>query len=203
MHHGSVLHSLAYQAALVLTPVAGAVAIFKGGRPERYGAALFLAVVIGTDLYAMVAQRMGYWAWDSMAHLDLVSTFVISSFFLYLAVRYGSLWLAAAMVVQGTELYFARTYIDEGKSGLYTYGFELNIICASVLALLLTAAILSWRGRILARKADETRAVLTERRREEQQRKFEEMLAGRPRQAPPPMPAPGRVARLTIEPPPA
>jgi len=203
MHHGSLLHSLVYQAALVMTPVAGALALFKGGKPERYGAGFFLAVLLGTDLYAMVAQRLGYWAWDSMANVDMISTFAISSFFLYLAVRYASLWLAAAMVVQGTELYFARAYIDQGKSGLYAYGFELNIICVSVLSLLSAAAIISWLGRVQARKAEQKRSELTERRRMEQQRKFEAMLAARPKPMPTPKPAPGRVARLIIEPPPA
>jgi hypothetical protein len=200
--HVSLLHSLVYQAALAMTPIAGGLALIKGGKPERYGAAFFLAVLLSSDVYAFVAQRLGYWAWDSLAHVDMVSTFAISSFFLYLAVRYASLWLAAAMVVQGTELYFARSYIDEGKSGLYNYGFELNIICLAVLSLLLTAAILSWQGRIAARKAEQKRVELTDRRREEQQRRFEAMLAERPKPAPAPKPAPGRVARLIIEPPP-
>ena len=59
-----------------------------------------------------VSRHLGYPLAHSMPYVELVSTFAVSCGFLYLAVRYASLWLAAAMVVQGTELYFARAFIN-------------------------------------------------------------------------------------------
>ena len=154
------------------------------------------------DFVLPVAKHFGYALHDSMPYVELLSTFAVSSGFLYLAVRYASLWLAAAMVVQGTELYFARAFIDSSPRNFNLYATEVNIITASVLGILGGAAIVSWRARIQTTRDEAKRSeVVTERERARDQ-KFREMFEGRPAPLPAPAPTRGGVARLIIEPPP-
>jgi hypothetical protein len=211
--HFLVLKHLIHLTAVWATPICGGIAVIKGGKPERIGAIVFVGVLLLTDVFEALAGPMasraaiatagpsGWADTASLANIDLVSTFLMSSFFLYLAVRYASLWLAAAMIIHATELYFTRLYIDSGFSTFPIYAVELNLICTLVLATLAGAALWSWRSRVVRRRVDAKRAALTAQRREEQERRFQAMFEHR---APPPLApaAPGRVARLIIEPPP-
>jgi hypothetical protein len=191
-----------YVLQLCAIPVAGGLAIFKGNKPERYGATILLIPTLLEDLVLPVSHHFGYALHSSMPYVELLSTFAVSSGFLYLAVRYASLWLAAAMVVQGTELYFARAFIDSSPRNFNLYATEVNIITASVLGILGGAAIVSWRARIQTTRDEAKRSeVVTERERARDQ-KFREMFEGRPAPLPAPAPTRGGVARLIIEPPP-
>ncbi|HXQ10707.1 MAG TPA: hypothetical protein VN805_06870 [Caulobacteraceae bacterium] len=212
--HLLLLKHVVHLTAMYATPVCGGIAILKGGKPERIGAAVFIGAILLTDLFFAVGShpgavgtavtatfKSGYADPTTAANIDLVSTLLLSCFFLYLAIRYGSLWLAAAMIIQASELYFARLYIDSGFNTFPIYAIELNAICALVLFTLAAAALWSWRSRLVKRRVDAKRAALTAQRRQEQERRFQAMFEHR---APPPLAAasPGRVARLTIEPPP-
>lgn len=212
--HFLVLKHLIHLTAVWATPICGGIAIIKGGKPERIGAAVFVGVLVLTDVFEALAGPMasraaiaiagpsGWADTASLANIDLVSTFLMSCFFLYLAIRYASLWLATAMIIEASELYFARLYINSGFSTFNTYAIELNLVSALVLAMLASAALWSWRSRVVKRRNDAKRAALTAQRREEQERRFQAMFEHRT--PPPPLaPAsPGRVARLIIEPPP-
>ncbi|HEX4198614.1 MAG TPA: hypothetical protein VHZ26_14340 [Caulobacteraceae bacterium] len=191
-----------YVLQLCAIPLAGGVAVFKGDKPERYGAIILLTPTLIEDVVLPVARHFGYPLHDSMPYVELLSTFAVSSGFLYLAVRYASLWLAAAMVVQGTELYFARAFIDSSPRNFNLYATEVNIITASVLGILGGAAVVSWRARSRKQHSEAKRAELVVERERARDRKFREMFEGRPA----PVSAPARthrgVARLTIEPPP-
>src|SRR5580704_2885226 len=101
-----------YVLQLCAIPVAGGLALFKGEKPERYGAIVLLVPTLLEDVASPISHYLGHSLSGISPYLELVSTFAVSCGFLYLAVRYASLWLAAAMVVQGTELYFARAFID-------------------------------------------------------------------------------------------
>jgi|HubBroStandDraft_4_1064222.scaffolds.fasta_scaffold81571_2 hypothetical protein len=211
--HLLLIKHVIHLTAVWATPICGGIAIIKGGKPERFGAAGLLGVIVLTDLFFALAGPMagkaaiavtgpsGWANTGSLAYIDLYSTLLLSSFFLYLAIRYASLWLAAAMIIMGSELYFARLYIDSLYSNFTLYAIELNLISTLVLATLAGAALWSWRSRVVKRRVDAKRAALTAQRREEQERRFQAMFEHR---APPPLaPAsPGRVARLIIEPPP-
>jgi hypothetical protein len=214
------MHLLAFKhvihlTAMYATPICGGIALIKGGKPERFGAAVYIGALLLTDLFFAIGShpgavgaaatatfKSGYTDPTTAANIDLVSTLLVSGFFLYLAIRYGSLWLAAAMIIDASELYFARLYIDSGFSTFPTYAIELNLICTLVLTTLAVAALWSWRDRVVKRRTDAKRAELTARRRAEQERRFQAMFEHR--SPPPPLapPSPGRVARLTIEPPP-
>jgi hypothetical protein len=211
--HLLLIKHIVHLTAVWATPICGAIAILKGGKPERIGMIVFVGTILLTDIffalagpmaskaYVAVAGPSGWADTASTANIDLVSTFLMSCFFLYLAIRYASLWLAAAMIIEASELYFARLYIDSGFSTFTTYAIEINLVSALVLAMLASAALWSWRTRAVKHRTEAKRAALTARRREDQERRFQAMFEHRA--PPPPMPAsPGRVARLIIEPPP-
>lgn len=200
MHFLLVKH-LVHEAAIVSTPVGGGIALIKGDTPERLGAAAYVAVVLLTDLVFATAPSLGYAKAGSINYIDLVSTLVVSSFFLYLAVRYGSLWLAAAMVVDASELYFARTYIDAEQPSYALYALEINLICLIVFSLLGGAALWSWRARIRGRSAEAKREEAAQRRQDAWARQYETLLAGRLAEAAAPAPIRNGRAYLTIEPP--
>jgi len=195
-----------YVLQLCAIPLAGGLAIFKGDKPERYGAIILLIPVLLEDAVLPVSTHLGYHLHNVMPYVELVSTFMVSSGFLYIAVRYASLWLAAAMVVQGTELYFTRAFIDSGvdsgPANFNLYGSEVNSITIIVLSILGGAAIASWRARSQKRSAEAKRSELITERARARDQKFREMFEGRPAPSPAPAPTRGGVARLIIEPPP-
>jgi hypothetical protein len=212
--HLLLIKHVIHLTAMYATPICGGIAVIKGGKPERIGAAVFVGAILLTDLFFALGPHLGpvgsavtatfksgYADRASVANIDVVSTLFLSCFFLYLAIRYASLWLAAAMIIQASEFYFVRDYIDAGPSDFNAYAIELNSICTLVLATLAGAALVSWRGRAVKRKEDAKRETLVARRREEQERRWRVLLESRP-PMPVHAPAPGRVARLIIEPPP-
>jgi hypothetical protein len=191
-----------YVLQLCAIPLAGGVALFKGDKPERYGATIVLIPTLLEDVILPVSKHLGYPLADSMPYVEMLSTFAVSCGLLYLAVRYASLWLAAAMVVEGTELYFVRAFIDASPRNFNLYATEVNVISAGVLGILGGAAIVSWRARIQKGRADAKRAELLTEREQARDLKFREMFESRPASAPAPAQTSRGVARLIIEPPP-
>jgi hypothetical protein len=191
-----------YVLQLCAIPLAGGVALFKGDKPERYGATIVLIPTLLEDVILPVSKHLGYALSDSMPYVEMLSTFAVSCGLLYLAVRYASLWLAAAMVVEGTELYFVRAFIDSSPRNFNLYATEVNVISAGVLGILGGAAIASWRARVQRSRSDAKRAELVTERERARDQKFREIFDGRPAAAPAPAPTRGGVARLIIEPPP-
>lgn len=197
-----VVTYVTYVLQLCAIPLAGGLALFKGDKPERYGATILLIPTLLEDVALPVSRHFGYALHSSMPYVELLSTFAVSCGFLYLAVRYASLWLAAAMVVQGTELYFARAFIDSTPRNFNLYATEVNIITASVLGILGGAAIVSWRARILKGRADAKRAALVTEREQARDLRFREMFESRPAPVATPAKTSRGMARLIIEPPP-
>ena len=192
-----------YVLQLCAIPLAGGVALFKGDKPERYGATIVLIPTLLEDVILPVSKHLGYALADSMPYVEMLSTFAVACGLLYLAVRYASLWLAAAMVVMGTELYFVRAFIDSSPRNFNLYATEVNTVTASVLGILGGAAIVSWRAGIQKVRVDAKRAALMSERDQARDLKFREMFESRPALT---AAAPGQtrtgVARLIIEPPP-
>ena len=194
---------ITYVLYLCAVPIAGGLAIFKGDKPERYGAIIFLIPTLTETAVLPLAKSLGYPLPHDLPFIELTSTFVNACGFLYLAVRYASLWLAAAMIVLGTELYFVRAFIDSDPPNYNLYITEVNCVTATVLTILGGAAVVSWRARLEKRRSDSKRAGLVTERQRARDLKFREMFESRP--TPPPLPAARTrrgVARLTIEPPP-
>src|ERR1700722_5744994 len=169
MHLLLIKHAI-HLIAVYETPICGALAILKGGKPERIGTVVFIAAILLTDLFFAVGAhpwrvgtavtatfKSGSALPAAPTNVRLGSAPLLSCFFLYLAIRYGSLWLAAAMIIEASELYFARLYID-GFSSFPLYAIELNAICVLVLFTLAGAAMSSWRMRVVKRRQEATRA---------------------------------------------
>ena len=70
----------------------GAFAWWKGGPPERLGSLMLAVTWIGADVARSLSGRM------VRALTLLVSDLLTSAGFLYIAIRYSSLWLGAAMI---------------------------------------------------------------------------------------------------------
>jgi hypothetical protein len=198
--HLLLAKQIVHIAAMAAMPVAGGIAFIKGDMPERLGAGACLGVMVLTELVFGLAPHLGYTITASLPYIDLVSSLVLSSIFLYLAVRYGSLWLAASMVIQASELYFAREYIDAERPNYTLYSFEINLICVVVFSFLGAAAIWSWRARTRRRRDDAKREEAANRRQEAWSHQYETLLAGRLAEVAAPAPVRNGRAHLTIEP---
>ena len=197
-----VITYVTYVLQLCAIPVAGGLALFKGDKPERYGATIVLIPTLLEDVVLPVSKHLGYPLANSMPYVEMLSTSAIACGLLYLAVRYASLWLAAAMVVMGTELYFVRAFIDSSPRNFDLYATEVNIITATVLGILGGAAIVSWRARVRKDQSDAKRAQVMTERDQARDLKFKKMFERHPTPAPAPARTVGGVARLIIEPPP-
>jgi len=196
------MHFIAYIVVVTVCPLLCGLAVFKGGPAERYGAImLFVPAALETALMPF-ARDFGYSTARLAPYIDLLSTFANCAGFLYLAIRFASLWLAAAMVVEGTELYFARAYIDADPPNYHLYALEVNLITIMVALLLSGGALWSWRARIRKRHDDQKRDAAMIEREQARDRKFKAMFESQPPPAAPAARPSGGVARLIIEPPP-
>lgn len=112
--------------------------LLKGGPAERFGAGMTLlisiAFVIVNELVPEVARPV--------PHLVLDGVLALS--FLALAVRYASLWIGAAMLLQGVQFslhaYFFVTKLTPGVTyaiinNLVTWGTLLGILLGTLAVL--------------------------------------------------------------------
>jgi hypothetical protein len=139
---------------VLFTSVGGSLfALFKGDRPVRYGATLRLSMMaLGLPLqYVLYKLPIPVNSW--LAVYDLASTAIISFGFLFLALRYGSNWLAGAMVIQGFEFYTARIFLDSDAPNIALYKAQENIITTSVALVMIFATVAAIRGRQKQRQA--------------------------------------------------
>jgi hypothetical protein len=150
-------------------------ALWKGDKPSRYGALLRISI---TTLGIPIQHALFKWTAYSMlgvAIYDLAATAVVSFGFLYLALRYASPWLAAAMVIQGFEFYTDRIFLDNSPHADKSYAIQENLIVTGVAVVLFLATLSAIRQRRKAREAVAERAQKAEQRTA----RIEAMLAGR------------------------
>jgi len=150
-------------------------ALWKGDRPARYGALLrisitTLGVPIQYAIFALTAHTM-----LDVAIYDLAATAFVSFGFLYIALRYASPWLAAAMVIQGFEFYTDRIFLDTRPHVDKSYVIQENLIVTGVALVLFLATLSAIRQRGKARAAAAERA----RKAEQRNARIEAMLSGR------------------------
>lgn len=177
--HVLLIRHVVFLATVAALPLAGGVALIKGDKAERWGAGAFVPVVLANSLIVAALQGVGFDKAKSVLYFDLGSCLILSSYFLYLSVRYASLWLAAAMVVQGTDFYFNQAYLDAEQPNESLYVIQLDLVCFFVLAILGSAAIWSWCARIRKRKEAARREEAAQRRQEAWAKQYESLLAGR------------------------
>jgi hypothetical protein len=150
-------------------------ALWKGDKPARYGALLRISITtLGIPIQYALFKLTAY-AMLGVAIYDLAATAIVSFGFLYLALRYASPWLAAAMVIQGFEFYTDRIFLDTSPHADKSYAIQENLIVTGVAVVLFLATLSAIRQRA------KTRAEANERAKKIEQRnaRIEAMLTGR------------------------
>ncbi|MDO8798949.1 hypothetical protein [Phenylobacterium sp.] len=123
---------------LWLTVLAACVfALVKGGPAERFGGALTLAISLSfLTVNALLPEQA-----RPIPHLVLDGVLAVG--FLFLAVRYASLWIGAVMLLQGIQFslhaYFFVTKLTPGVTyavvnNAVTIGTIVGLLCGTVVA---------------------------------------------------------------------
>lgn len=123
-----------------------ALALAKGGPPERFGALIVLGTTVGVELIHMLAPR------DMQSLLLLAIDGLIAGGFLLIALRYTSLWLGGAMLLQAVQFSLHAYYLVTQQRLDLTYKTINNIDTGGVLLCILIGTVLTWRKRIRSAK---------------------------------------------------
>ena len=136
----------------------GVFAILKGDSSARWGGALRLCtMLLEFTVQSALAKSLPHSnVW--MAVDDLADTAILSFGFLYIALRYASPWLAMAMVIQGSEFYLDRVFLDMNPGNHQAFVLEENLITLSVSACLFVATLSAIYKRRKSRLAEVERA---------------------------------------------
>jgi hypothetical protein len=118
-----------------------ALAWVKGDRPVRLGALM----VLGAALAAMAIHQFAPPEWQAM--LLLADDGLLAMGFLLLALRYASVWLGGAMILQAVQFSLHAYYFVADRPHDRLYSTVNNIDSLGVLACILFGAVLAWRKR--------------------------------------------------------
>ena len=113
----------------------------KGATPERLGATWLLLLNLAGD--AVIAVTYPHAPQVVMFSLDLLLALGL----LALAVRYSSLWLGAAMILQSMALLAHAIRLGQEGVDTYTWMIFNDLITQAMQACLVAATALSWRAR--------------------------------------------------------
>ena len=143
-----MVHFLHYHPITAAALAVFVLALLKGGTPERLGAA---AMICDWAAEALV-DRFG-----DFHRIAIVPTLFLDALFaaslLVLALRYGRLWLGAAMILQSVMLAMHSMVLSDDAPGFYGYAACMNLTTCLLLFSLLTAALSAWRRRVRLRRA--------------------------------------------------
>lgn len=140
---GWYLHNLLLGAIIAVT----ALAWFKGSWPERFGASLNL---LFAALFFVLQLAMKP---DALATSLLVMDGLLGVGFMLLALRYTSLWLGAAMLLQGGQFSLHAYYYVMAKPVDRLFAVVNNVVSWGILAAILAGVGATWmNSRKLARK---------------------------------------------------
>lgn len=141
------------QAMLFLSVGTLVFAWLKGGPAERLGA----LVNVGLSFMVTVFQGISDAAFGTIP--ILIADGLIATGFLILALRFASLWLAAAMVLQGAVFTLHAAVLIElvPDSHLYYYYAVMNAAGMAVLLAIVAGTVASWlRHNRLKREGEPT-----------------------------------------------
>jgi hypothetical protein len=123
-----------------------AFAWIKGGRPERLGGVSVLAAGVAAIAIHGLAQA----EWQPM--LLLADEALLAVAFLLLALRYTSVWLGGAMILQAVQFSLHAYYLVAERPHDRFYSTVNNIDTLGVLVCILVGTLLTWRKRSRAAK---------------------------------------------------
>lgn len=114
---------------------------WRGGAAERYGATLKVA----TSLVALLVHHL--FNQDTISVALLVADGVLAVGFLILAIRYSSLWIGAAMLLQSGQFSLHAYYLVSELQRDRFYAVSNNLVTLAILLCILAGTVLAWRAR--------------------------------------------------------
>jgi hypothetical protein len=127
MSFGSYFSSVYTLLGLASLIVTCAFAWWKGGPPERLGTLMVAAVWLGSDLVRGFGGQM------VPTITLLVSDSLIAAGFLYVAVRYSSLWLGAAMMFQAISFALHAAEMSDADAPRW-HGWIVYLLISNILS---------------------------------------------------------------------
>lgn len=115
-----------------------ALAWWRGGRAEQLGAALKLA----TSLIALAVHHI--LKQDAISGALLTADGVLAIGFLALAIRYASLWIGAAMLLQAGQFSLHAWYLVSGLDRDRFYAVANNLVTVGILLCILVGTVMAW-----------------------------------------------------------
>ena len=140
--YSSIIPILAWVLVLAIC----ALAWIKGDRPVRLGVVMVLAAALA----AMAIHQFSPPEWQ--ATLLLADDGFLAMGFLFLALRYASVWLGGAMILQAVQFSLHAFYFVADRPHDRLYSTINNIDSLGVLFCILVGALLAWRKRAGAGK---------------------------------------------------
>lgn len=114
---------------------------FKGGAAERWGATL----KVGTSAMALAVHVLFHANAISVALLTADGLLALG--FLVLAIRYASLWIGAAMLLQGVQFSLHAWYLVIERPHDRMYSVINNLDTFAVIGCILVGTLIAWRRR--------------------------------------------------------
>lgn len=130
-----------------------AFALWKGDFPEKAGAGLNMICAVAAELAHMV------WGPESASVALLAIDLALAMGFLGLAVRYASLWLGMAMIMQAVQFSLHAFYLVTERPHDLLYYRVNNIDTIAITLSLVVGTVISWRRRSAAEAADQAQAA--------------------------------------------
>ena len=122
-----------------------ALAWWRGAPAEKFGG----LSNAGASLLFWAAQ--GVLPSEAIEPLLLALDGFLALTFLFLAVRYASIWLGVAMLLQGAQFSLHAFYLVSARAPDALFGVVNNLISFGVLCCILFGTVASWRQRERAR----------------------------------------------------
>lgn len=130
--------TLVSQVVLGLVLLSVVFAWWKGGAPERVGALFNGVICIGVTLAQVFLH-------ESLHTLPiLIADGVLAMGFLVLAIRYASLWLGSAMLLQGMSFTMHSALLMEVVEPGYAYYSAMNAMSLGVLFSIILGTAYAW-----------------------------------------------------------
>ncbi|MBE7218185.1 MAG: hypothetical protein INR64_06925 [Caulobacteraceae bacterium] len=125
-----------------------AVALWKGGLPERIGAAMMIA----EWLLEETIDRLAAGTWVATTP-TVFCDFLLACGLLAIAIRFGKLWLGVSMILQGVTLAMHALALGDDAPGYNLYVAVLNVTTSLLLMSLLSGSITAWVRRAARRRS--------------------------------------------------
>lgn len=138
-----------YQSPLPMIGWAATLAVlafawWRGGPAERYGATLKIATSsVAFAVHHLLNQ-------ETISVALLVADGVLAMGFLILAIRYASLWIGAAMLLQAGQFSLHAYYLVAELQRDRLYAVANNLVTLAILLCIVAGTVLAWRSRVRA-----------------------------------------------------